>query len=269
MKELVNGIALYGVDEISLNEALNLSQLFFEKIGIVPNSISYFYKHEQDENGETISMDIVNMSELRKKIDDGLASDFRISYFVNDLHWDISFSFSNKETVWEMNYIDIQFLDSFLNIKDELLVDILRSMFRVISVEYGIGFQLNGYTSYAFNYVFSLDNSKIFMYENASKWLYQLPFRTEEEPYYIKKLRMVYPINIVSIEHLNQPVLTKTLENWILEEKRNGQLIVLNAKNKLWIVENDELDRINNILGKAGLLISWKEIQSKPIKKLP
>lgn len=262
---LVNGIAIYDLNNIHIFDAYEFSKKLFESLNITPNSISYFYTHKPDKNGEVISVKFVDICDLEKEICQGNINDFRMSYLTDDIHWDISFSYSNKNGIGGLSCIDIQFLDSILNIDDINLIEFIEEFFSRFQAVYGIAYQLNGYTSTAYNYIFSFDGSKIYKNENSTKWLYQLPNRSKQKPLFFEKLRMVYIINLLNVNHLNLNISGKTLKDWILSDNKNGSLKKLNNQNFLWIVRNSELERVNKILGEAGALISW--FSTKPEKK--
>lgn len=271
MKNLVNGIALYDITSIDIKDAFQFAKDFFNQINIQPNSIYYFYQHAPDKDGETISTKDVSLDELAVGVENGIIDHFIIHYSSTARLWDIGLTFYSKYSKFgeSINYLEMQFLDEFLKLDNHIIHDLLNKVATISNVVYGIGYQLNGSMAKAYHYALCLDGSTIFEYENSSDWLYQLPSRTDDKPQYVNKLRMVYPLNILNEKHLRQNVLDMALESWILENENNGKLISVNNKNKIWIVNSNELNRINNTLGEAGILISWEKIQPKPIKKLP
>ena len=76
-------------------------------------------------------------------------------------------------------------------------------------------------------------------------------------------LRMVYPVNIININHLGITIGGTTLKEWILSSEKHGTLKSLSNNLWLWRVEYDELEKLNNHLGELGLLISWKPLAVK------
>lgn len=259
MTELANGIALYDLENLTIKKAFYYAEKFFRHININPNSIYYFYSHAPDKNGETVSTMDISLHELKIKIEQGLVSNFRMNYSTTNRLWDIGLAFSTKESEFGegINYLEIQFLDDLLKLDAKEIKELLVDISTETRIVYGIGYQLYGSVGDAFNYALSFDSSRIYKFENSSEWLYQLPSRTDDTPQYSNKLRMVYRINFLNIEHLGLEIDGLTLKEWIMSNHENGYLEELNNFNSLWYVEESELERVNKILGNAGFLISW------------
>lgn len=270
MIKLVNGIALYDLDNFTVEQAFYLAEKFFQHINIKPNAIYYFYLHEPDRNGEMVSAMDISLDELKMKIEQGLISNFRMNYSTTAYLWDIGLAFTTKDSTLSegMDYFEIQFLDALLKLDSKEIKELLTNISNETRIAYGIGYQLHGDIADSFNYSLSLDASRIYDFEDSSEWLYQLPSRTDDISQYHSKLRMVYRVNLLNISHLELNVDGITLKEWIILNHENGFLEILNNSNFLWHVEESELERINNILGDSGCLISWSP-QRIVTRKLP
>ncbi|MDU8925674.1 hypothetical protein RYD26_12370 [Pasteurellaceae bacterium LIM206] len=270
MKELTNGIALYDLKNTNSREAYYFAEYLFGRLNIQPNSAYYYYEHEADRHGETVSEKEVSFAELEEEIEKGI-DHFRVFFSSTNRLWDVGFSFFGKESKFSegMSYIEIQFSNKILSTTNSEVLDCLYDFLKGNEMIYGIGYQLYANVSAALNYALCLDASTIYPFEDSNEWLYQLPSRSGEEPQYYHKLRMVYPINILNKDHLELSVMGIKLSKWILSDSNNGTLKPLNGFNYLWLVSMQELERINEVLGKSSLLISWESINKSIRNKLP
>lgn len=83
-------------------------------------------------------------------------------------------------------------------------------------------------------------------------------------------LRMVYPVNIINSNHLDIIINNITLKEWIFNNKKNGSIIKMKNNMWLWLVDSNQIDRINKTLGETGVLISWSPLHlEKKKRKLP
>lgn len=259
MEELVNGLALYDLENLTTKKAFDLSESFFRLIGKEPDTVYYFYSHAPDKDGETVSAKDCSLEELKIKAEEGMVSNFRMSYSSSERLWDIGLAFSAKESEFGegMNYLEIQFLNQLLDLEAQALKNLLLDLAKGTRISYGIGYQLWGSTADALAYALSLDSSRIYDYENSSEWLYQLPSRTDELPQYHRQLRMVYRLNLLNRNHLNLEIDGLVLKDWIAARPENGHLEKLSDNNSLWYLAETELERVNQALGEAGHLISY------------
>ncbi len=84
--------------------------------------------------------------------------------------------------------------------------------------------------------VFRCENSSLFKRECHSRF-------KGKERYKGIMLRMVYPVNIININHLGITIGGTTLKDWILSTEKHGTLKSLSNNLWLWKVEYDELEK--------------------------
>ena len=70
--------------------------------------------------------------------------------------------------------------------------------------------------------------------------------------------RKIYEFNIITDRHLCKKIDGVTLKEWIVNSQENGRLQLLNSNVYSWIIEKNEIQRIQVILAKENLIITDK-----------
>ena len=143
---------------------------------------------------------------------------------------------------------------------------------------------LNSRLKYNYGFIFEHDKATTVLHyfdgnnfevlydcENVGLWSKEISGNNNFVKYKTEKLRMVYEINLLNINHLSNIIVDGyKLKEWILINKGNGILLPMENNMWLWRIKQNDLSRINNILGRHGCLVSWQEAESvKNKKKLP
>lgn len=279
MKEPAHGIAIYGLPDTDLAPILQVAIRFFKSMGVKPRDVGYTSSFSKDRYGESIGLGDASLDGLSKTIEDGDVKDFTISYRARGApHWSCSFSYkatyflrrkNPSEYSHPLNSISIDYADKHLNISNsELVFELLSMLSSLFDICYGIVFQADGAPSAA-GYVDATSYSSLFKNERPGLWQAQMPHRLNgERPAYISKLRMIYPYNIITDQHLSQLIDGMSLRAWIESDPLRGQLRKIN-NSTIWTVDADQLQEMNDICGRAGILICWEEEKPKPVRRLP
>ncbi|MCG8710961.1 hypothetical protein JHU04_004283 [Brenneria sp. 4F2] len=206
--------------------------------------------------------------ELKKIIKNHEAIAFRLySEQENSQPWLASFGYMTTEFSG-FNYIDAQYPS--LADESEAINNLFGSLAENTPYPYGIKYFSDKITK-ALYYATGDNMHNIYKYENASLFKRECPGRFKGQARYRHvMLRMVYPLNVINHHHLDIVIENISLKEWISSNEKHGTLEELNNDLWLWTVDNAEIDKINESLGKAGALISWKPLDiKKSTRKLP
>ncbi|KGA43386.1 hypothetical protein L2164_13450 [Pectobacterium brasiliense] len=264
---MYSGIAMYDTENISPKIACDLGERFFKKIGIGITGAGYYSFLE---NGDHVGdHDIIDISflDLKKKIELNAVTAFRIYCEEKGVKpWVASFGYTTND-FGGFYYVDVQFPDSDFN--SRCLVDFFKSL-GGFSFSYGIGYGSDSVTK-SFYYATGDNMINLYPYENASLFKRECPGRFKgQERYKNSMLRMVYPVNVINENHRSIIINGVSLYEWIFSNEKYGVVESLDNGMWLWMVQESNLDEVNDVLGKAGVLISWKSSSAKKVpRKLP
>lgn len=265
---MYSGIALYDTESISSKTVCELGERLFYELGLPITGagyLSFLVRGDHIRDHEIIE---TSLSDLKAKIESCEAKAFRIYSERNGSQpWYASFGYMTSE-FGSFHYIDIQYpkdVDS-----PDIVNNFIKSICNESSCSYGIKFLSNKVTE-SFYYATGDNMVNIFSCESSSLFKRECPGRfAGKERYKGSMLRMVYPLNVISLDHLSIIVGDVTLKEWILSSEKHGTLEYISNDKWLWMVEDSEIGRLNNYLGELGLLISWKPLSVKSrLKSLP
>ncbi|SFU21522.1 hypothetical protein SAMN05192562_1202 [Kosakonia arachidis] len=263
---MYTGIALYGTEQVTPQEALVLGKSIFTSLGLSVETCGYNqYIKNGDHEGDHELIE-VSLAELEEKIAAGYINSFRL-YEEKKGHvpWYASFGLSTND-FGSFHHIDIQFPASTDSNIESMLTEALVS----VACKYGIAYRCDK-VSKSFYYSTGDNLVSLYPYENPSLFKRETPGRFQGgESYLHSKLRMVYPFNMINEHHLNIKIDEMILDRWIVKNNA-GQLKKINNSLWMWVVDDGSIDEINQSLGEAGVLISWKQefTVKKTAKKLP
>jgi len=262
-----NAMAVYGIERVTPEHAFEAGLLFFQAIGLAITG-SGFYKFRSDKSEEDIDFVEVSLADLKGEIRSGNATSFRLYCESNSgVLWDASFGYSTTD-FGGFYHIDGQGLASSFG--GEQFRSFIEAFTASNSLDYAIFYSVDD-VSDGFYYASGENLVSIYNYENPTLFSRETGGRFKgAERYRDKLLRMVYPINVIGEAHLKIQVGSCSLREWILSDSRHGDLKLGVNDIWLWQVKVEELERINNLLGEHGVLISWKPPRSsKKAKLLP
>lgn len=264
---MYSGIALYNTENIDLKTACELGEFFFTSVGIFITGAGYYKKLEAGDHSGDHDIIEVSFAELKEKIKNNEINAFRIySECKGVLPWYSSFGYMTSEFSG-FSYIDIQYPNESNEVSKS--VDLLKSLSERINFPYGIQYE-NDKVTKTFYYATGDNMVNIYEYENSSLFKKECAGRFKgQERYKNTMLRMVYPINIINNHHLDIKIENINLKEWILSDKKHGSLEQLKNNLWMWKVKYNEIDKVNKYLGLLGILISWKDLSIKKIRKLP
>ncbi|MCE9789978.1 hypothetical protein [Shewanella chilikensis] len=258
---MYSGIALYDTVRISSKTVCELGEYFFNNLGLPITGAGYYSILEHGDHLGDHEIIETSFSDLKAKVENGEATAFRIYSEQDGVQpWYASFGYMTSE-FGGFHYIDIQYPKEIDN------PDVVNEFIRVVSEEksfsYGIKY-FNDKVTQSFYYATGDNMVNVFCCENSSLFKRECHSRFKgKERYKGSMLRMVYPVNIININHLGITIGGTTLKEWILSTEKHGTLKSLSNNIWLWRVEYDELEKLNNHLGELGLLISWKPLAVK------
>jgi len=250
-------LALYGVEEVNPKLALKFAKNFFACINLSITGAAYYrYLSDGDHVGDH-DLVAVELTELEARVNNGTATAFRIyNEAAGAIPWFASFGYSTND-FGSFYHLDGQCSDDSVGL--ESLVKFVKDLSADIVVPYGIIYQCEK-VSKAFSYAAGNNMVTIYPCENSSAFKKEVPGRFQgRERYKEDLLRMVYPVNVLSDRHLEADVAGVVLKDWIGESVGRGALEPLTPSTWLWYVEADQLQDVNQSLGEAGILISWKK----------
>mgnify|MGYP000760514633 CR=1 FL=1 len=79
--------------------------------------------------------------------------------------------------------------------------------------------------------------------------------------------RKLYELNIITEKHISRIINGITLREWIVSSEKNGKLLPFGSNTYLWIIDVDEINRIQTMLAKENLIITddnfdWNDVCS-------
>jgi len=262
-----NAMAVYGVEKITPARAYEIGMLFFQTIEF-PVTASGYYRYRSDKSEEDVEFVEASLVDLKARIESKNATSFRLyCESRNGILWDASFGYSTNE-FGGFYHIDAQCLPP--NFGEQQFVDFIESIYPSDSLDYAI-FYTVGDVAEGLYYAEGENLVNIYSYENPVLFNRETGGRYKGAERYKKHaLRMVYPINVINHGHLELPVASISLREWILSDSRYGVLKPISDSRWIWKVESKDLEEVNNTLGVEGVLISWKHARSsKKAKLLP
>lgn len=265
---MYSGLVAYNTDNIDPKAAFELSLKFFAYIKMPISGAGYYSLLKRgDHLGDHEIVDI-SLSDLKIKIKNNEVTAFRMYSERKGVQpWLASFGYMTKE-FGGFNYIDAQYENSSgeLDVANKILIALSDNP----PCSYGIAYFSDKITN-AFYYATGDNMVNIYAYESSSLFKRECLGRFEGRERYKKTmLRMVYPINVINQSHLEICVGGVELKQWISNNAKHGSLEELNNGLWLWVVSDNDLDYINECLGEAGVLLSWKPFTiKKSSKKLP
>lgn len=256
------GLAFYGIGGLSPELALKEGVSLFSMFGLeVKSACYYIYLAQGDHDGDHDVVE-VHVDTLEEKIRSGDVSAFRIYHENGDIDpWVASYGYSTNE-FGNFPHIDVQVAlepeKAF-----ELAVKFLKGSQLVDKCGYGIGYGC-GSVSKAFSYGSVHDLIKLYDFEETTKFksLVRRASNCKDEGV-SARLRMIYPLNVLSKEHLLLRVKDGSLEEWVEQNKKIGSLERVGKERWLWSVKEEALECVNKYLGELGVLLSWR---SRPAK---
>ncbi|MFB0773536.1 hypothetical protein [Proteus cibi] len=265
---MYSGIALYNTEKLNSKNALDLAETFFKIFDLIITSAGYYKKIEYGAYKGEHDIVMGSLSDLKKQIGENNTISFRIYSEKNDIKpWYASFGYTTEQLLG-FSYIDIQY-PSICN-ESKLITKYINSLDPNITFSYGINYSCEKVTT-AFYYATDTNLSSIYLYEKTSLFEEECPGRFKGKARYkASMLRMVYPVNIINSNHLDIIINNITLKEWIFNNKKNGSIIKMKNNMWLWLVDSNQIDRINKTLGETGVLISWSPLHlEKKKRKLP
>ena len=70
-------------------------------------------------------------------------------------------------------------------------------------------------------------------------------------------LRDVYPVQVLSAEHLGLRVGPSLLKGWINEDQTDGCLEPLEGVGSVWVITDDQIDAVRAVLASHNLLTAY------------
>lgn len=261
-------MALYGTECVSAELALRIGISFFSSHNLSITSAAYYEDLSDGDHDGDHDLVEVTLSELTDKIKGGVASSFRLYNEDHDATpWFASYGF-NTEKFGSFFHIDAQASGEEATLSSHI------KFFREAAKEnlalYGIVYQCDS-VSNAFHYSSGENFISVYPFENSGIFKREVPGLYDgQERFKGDLLRMVYQINLLNSKHLSIDVAGKPLRQWILDDVSNGLLEDVTDSITIWLVEKEQLESVNEKLGKLDLLISWKQPVAKTFpKKLP
>jgi hypothetical protein len=260
-----NAMAIYGTEKVTTARAYDMGLLFFQIIGLAITNSGY-YKYRKDRSDEDFDFIESSLLDLRGEIEANSATSFRLySESKSGDLWEASFGYSTTD-FGGFCHIDAQGMPPNLGGKEFL--EFIDSFCKHESLSYAIFYSTND-VSEGLYYAEGENLVNIYKHENSILFSRETGGRFKgAERYKDAMLRMVYPVNLINEKHLNLQVGDCNLRQWILSNNQHGTLKSTAHKMWIWEVEDKKLEQVNNELGEAGLLISWKSSRSSRSAKL-
>lgn len=258
----LNAVAVYGVEKITPELAYELGVNFFRILGLSVTTSGY-YRYRKDRSEEDVDFVEVSLSDLKNELESKSATSFRLYCGNKDgLLWDASFGYSTTD-FGGFYHLDAQWLPPGL--EEVEVCEIIETLCSYKVLDYAI-FYASDDVSEGLCYAEGENLISVYDYENPVLFSRETGGRFKgAERYKTNMLRMVYLVNVINEGHLRLEVGGGNLREWILQEGRHGVLTPKSNGMWMWEVEGNNLEYVNNKLGEAGLLISWK--RSRPSKK--
>jgi hypothetical protein len=263
---MATGIAIYGVDRISVLDVFDEALRFFNELGYPITGAGYDRRGLMD-GVDDIEFVEVSSKELKVLISEGKVVNFRVfSEIKNVKPWFSSFGYTTEE-FGSFFCIDMQ---SDVGL-EELNLKIKRFLISAsvkLKYIYAIVYELASVSS-AMSYARGQNFKTIYQYEDPVAFIDDAsPLYLGGRQYEHARLRMIYPINFLNDQHLSIKIGSTSLLEWISESPSRGVITkVLNGW--CWEVGREYIDSVNEICGKAGTLLAWKPKKAETKKKLP
>lgn len=241
------GVALYNTDNLSSLLAFRLAEQFFQLLSLPITDAVYRTDHMAYTN--------LSPNQLAQVVTANEATDFRV-YHKDNVHlpWVVSFGYVT-ESSGGFNHIDIQYVD---DVDTNTLKTFLTRAAEISHIAYGIVYRKDNVVD-AYEYVLDEGVVPVPPYEKPLVWRDETPGMFNGPARYKNTmLRMVYPFNIININHLQIKLQGKTLQEWIGNNAHHGKLSPLSDQLFLWEVPIEQLDSVNKLCGEAGLLVAWQ-----------
>ncbi|AFK72472.1 hypothetical protein D3C76_746860 [compost metagenome] len=254
-------LALYGIEGVTPRLAMKFAKHYFSCLNLSITGAAYFKYLSNGGHVGDHDLVMVDMTELEEKINNGLATAFRVyNEAVGAIPWSASFGYTTND-FGGFYHFDGQCSGDVIEL--ERMIKFIKDVCADITVQYGMIYKCDR-ISKAFSY--AAGNNMVTMYpcENSSAFKKKVSGRFQgRERYKESLLRMVYPVNIISNKHLEVDVGGMLLKDWIGDGAGRGSLEALTSSTWLWYVQVDQLEDVNKSLGEAGILISWKRLEVK------
>lgn len=268
---MATGIAIYGVDRASVLDVFEEGLRFFNELDYPITGSGYLRRAKVDgvkvDGDEDLEPVDVPPAELKVLISENKITDFSIFSEIKDVKpWFSSFGYSSEE-FGSFFCVDIQ-SDEGLEKLYVPLKEFLVSAAAKLKFNYAIVYEVDD-VSDAMWYARGENFRTIYKDEDPVAFKRDTPGRyLGRRQYEHSCLRMVYPINFLNDSHLSIKIGDASLLEWISESASHGILTkVLNGW--CWEVGPEHIDSVNEICGKAGILLAWKPKQEKKKIKLP
>lgn len=242
-------IALYGSEDVKKN--LEWGKNIIEKV--MQNSDLEYYIVDFD-NHQTFKNYDVFLDNVKLKLVD------IVSLYISEDTKQCSFSL-----LLENNSIYLRVNENSIN---ESIYNLIIESLTLINIKYGYIYVTDN-EMYAKSYEGGHNFINIYDYEDSSLW--EDAQYEEDDSFLTSKLRLVYKKNFINNFHLSINIDNRTLNQLIVDEKF-GSLLQLSKDLYLWQVAEEQLESVNELLGKNKILISWIQPQTqifKPKKKIP
>ncbi|MFR0675982.1 hypothetical protein ACLUUI_20155 [Enterobacterales bacterium AW_CKDN230030176-1A_HGKHYDSX7] len=262
----VNALAIYGIEENSPRQIYELGLIFFKVLGLKITAACY-YKYREDRSEEDLDLVDISLSDLKLAIDAGSATSFRLYHESSDgVLWDAGFGYSTED-FGGFYHIDAQGLSSCLN--QEKFLEFASEFLKWGSMDYAIFYPADNVAD-AFDYAAGENFVSVYSCENPKLFRKETRLFEGLERYKKETLRMVYSANVINGAHLEQRVGGCSLQAWILSDASHGSLGQETSGLWFWIVNDQDLEKVNSELGAQGLLISWRaSSSSNRLRKIP
>ncbi|WP_175854244.1 hypothetical protein [Burkholderia cepacia] len=262
------GIVIYGTDPNQAASALSMAENLFRQFG--GEATNAFFLEFVVRGGERFVDDHeTSLADLRGRIATGEVAAFQV-YSNEEKNGVPVISFGHNVPEFEgLSFVDVQIGRSIQEIKIEL-EEFIKNIAINMSFKYAIAYDAEN-SSIAYKYSTGVNLVRIFPFENTSLFTRDLPGRSPGSASYEgKKLRMIYPVNVLNEEHLEIRVNDLSLKEWIKSDSSRGSLENIPNSMWLWSVKTTDLPEVNNACGEAGILLAWQKASAnKPTRKLP
>lgn len=265
---MCTALAMYDTSEVTPMEACNAGESFFDAIGARITTAGY-YKYINGVSGLDIDLIEISLSDLKSKITSEEVTAFRLySQQTGYSPWFASFGYMTDE-FGGFHHIDAQCAVPIDGIYENF-IGFVEDVSKNFWYPYGIVYAAPKVAD-AFYYAEGENLIKLFPYEDARIFNKETPGRFKGKVRYRgDMLRMVYPCNMINEKHLCIKIQGMTLGEWIVNEQGRGSLRKIYKDLWLWEVGKDDMDRVNQCCGDAGILLAWKSpARVKPSRALP
>ncbi len=216
--------------------------------------------------GSSISMSKTKTFNYIKKIlfenDNSNISNFWFAAYLDEWDYDMTDGLlSISVDLDKRGVINLYFDNSIVQFKRIYVTNLIREIAQYFKANYGIiyGRELaKGPGLYAFGIISGLETfsqSPEIQKErkNIGEWFRRYGFL--DGGYVQGQLRDIYPMNLLSEVHLNQPVFNTTLKHWIETSPSHGELSPLTEVLWQWWVPEENINTVRESLRETGIII--------------